>query len=86
MSGGLQFDDHIAVADKIWEIFLVENSLSILQGQSRLRDCWNPAKLEFGAETFLVHGLLKATALVFVNFEAGTHNGITFVLEDEVWH
>ena len=58
------------VADKIGEIFLAENPAAIFQGQPWLRDCWNAAMLEFNAETFLVHGLVKAAALVFVNFEA----------------
>jgi hypothetical protein len=82
---GLQFDDYFVVADKIREIFLVENSASIFKGQSRLRNCWDAAMLEFNAQTFLIHRLVKAAALVFVNFEAGANNGITFLLEDEVW-
>src|SRR6266480_7347951 len=83
---GLEFDDYFAVADKIGGIFLVENSVSILQRQSGLRDCWNTAMLEFNAETFLVHRLVKAAALIFVNFEAGTNNGKALILKDEVWH
>ena len=56
---GLQFDNYLVVADKIGEIFLVENSPSVLQRQSRLRDCWNAAMVEFNAETLLVDRLLK---------------------------
>ena len=82
---GLQFDNYFVAANEIWEIFLSENSASIFKGQSRLRDCWDAAILEFNAETFLVHRLVKATALIFVNFKAGAHDGITFILEDEVW-
>ena len=81
---GLQFDDYLVVADKIGEIFLVENSPSVLQRQSRLRDCGYAAMLEFDAKTFLVHGLVKAAALVFVNFEAGANNGVALILEDQV--
>jgi hypothetical protein len=81
----LQFDDYFVVADKIREIFLAENSTSVLQGQSRLRDRWNAGMLEFNAETFLIYRLVKAAALVFVNFEASANNGIRFVFEDEVW-
>lgn len=81
---GFQFDDHCVVADKIGEIFLVENSPSVLQRQSRLRDCRNAAMLEFNAETFLIYGFVKPAALVFVNFETGANNGITFAFEDEV--
>ena len=40
--------------------------------------------LEFDAKTFLIHRLVKAAALVFVDFEAGANNSITFVLEDKV--
>ena len=80
----LQLDDYFVVADKIGEIFLVENSASIFKGQSRLRNCWDAAILEFNAKTFLIHRLVKAAALVFVNFEAGANNGITFLLEDKV--
>ena len=86
---GLQFDDYFVVADKIGEIFLAENSASILKGQSRLRDCWNASgsgRIEFNAETFLVNRLVKAAALFFVNFEAGANNRIRFIFEDEVWH
>ena len=82
---GLQFDDYLVVADKIGEIFLVENSPSVLQRQCRLRNCWNAAMVEFNAQTFLVHRFVKAAASVFVNFEAGADNGVTFILEDEVW-
>jgi hypothetical protein len=39
---------------------------------------------EFNAETFLVNRLVKTTALVFVNFEAGANNGVTFVFEYKV--
>jgi len=82
----LQLDDYLAVANRISEIFLAKDSASILEGQCRLRDCWNAAILEFNAETFLVNRLVKAAALVFVNFEASANNGITFILEDEVRH
>ena len=41
--------------------------------------------VEFNAQTFLVRRFVKAAALVFVNFEAGADNGVTFILEDEVW-
>jgi hypothetical protein len=37
---------------------------------------------EFNAETFLIHRFVKAAALVFVNFEAGSNNGVALVLED----
>ena len=82
---GLELDDYFAVADKIGEIFLSENSASIFKGQSRLRGCRDVAMLEFDAETFLIDRFVKAAALVFVNFKAGANNGITFLLEDEVW-
>ena len=82
---GLQFDEYFVVADKIGEIFLVESSASIFKGQSGLRECWDAAILEFNAKTFLIHRPVKAAALVFVNFEAGANNGITFLLEDKVW-
>ena len=72
------------IADKIREIFLAENPRSILQRQSRLGDCGYAAMLEFDAKTFLIHRLVKAAALVFVDFEAGANNSITFVLEDKV--
>jgi hypothetical protein len=81
---GLQFDEYFVVADKIGEISLVESSASIFKGQSGLRDCWDAAILEFNAKTFLIHRLVEAAALVFVNFEAGANNGITFLLEDKV--
>jgi hypothetical protein len=77
----LQLGDDFVVADKIGKIFLVENSASILKGQPRLRDCWDAAIVEFNAKTFLIHRLVKAAAFVFVNFEAGANNGITFFLK-----
>ena len=82
---GLQLDDDFLVANKIGKIFLVENFPSIFKGQSGLRDCWDAAMLEFNAQTFLIHRLVKAAALVFVNFEASANNGIAFLLEDKVW-
>ena len=82
---GLQFDDYFLVADKIGEIFLIENSASIFQRQSRLRDCRDAAVLEFNAETFLVYRLVEAAALVFANCKAGANNGVTFILEDKIW-
>lgn len=83
---GLEFDDYFVVADKIREIFLSENSTSIFKGQSRLRDCWDAAMLEFNAQTFLIHRLVEAAALVFVNFEARANDCVALVLEDEVGH
>jgi hypothetical protein len=62
-----EFDDYFVVADKIGEIFLAQDSPSVLQGQSELRDCRNATMLEFNSETFLVNGLVKAAALVLVN-------------------
>ncbi len=64
---------------------MAENPPSVLQRLSRLGDCGYAAMLEFDAKTFLIHRLVKAAALVFVNFEASANNGITFLLEDEVW-
>ena len=81
---GLQFNDYFVVADKIGEIFLVENSASIFKGQSGLRDCWDVAILEFNAKTFLINRLVKAAALVFVNFEAGANNGVALLFKDQV--
>ena len=80
----LQLDDDFVVADKIGKIFLVENSASILTGQPRLRDCWDAAIVEFNAKTFLIHRLVKAAALVFVNFEAGANNGVALLFKDQV--
>src|SRR5262245_17392112 len=79
---GLEFNDYLVVADKVGEIFLVENSTSIFQRQSGLRDCWNAAMFEFNAKAFLVNRLVEAAALVFIDFEAGTNNGVTLILED----
>jgi len=84
LSNSLEFNDYLLVADEIRKIFLGENSASIFQGQCRQRDCWNAAMFEFNAETFLVNRLVKTTALVFVNFEAGANNGVTFVFEYKV--
>ena len=83
---GLQFDNYFVVAHKIGQIFLAQDSPSVLQGQSRLRDCWDSAMLKFNAETFLIHGLVKATALVLVNLEAGANDRLTLILEDEIRH
>jgi hypothetical protein len=63
LSDSLQFDDYFFVADKIGKIFLRQDSTSILEGQSRLRDYWNTAMLEFNAETFLIRRLVKAQPL-----------------------
>jgi hypothetical protein len=81
----LWFDDYFLVADEVGEIFLGENSAPILQRQPRLGDCWNAAMLEFNTKTLLINRLVKGATLVLVDFEAGSNNGITFILEDKVW-
>ena len=40
--------------------------------------------LDFNSETFLVNRLVEAAALIFVNFEASSDDGVAFVLENEV--
>ena len=82
LTDSLQFNDYFVVADIIREIFLREHSASILEGQTRLPDCWNAAMLELYAETFLIHRLIKTAALIFVNFKAGANYGVARVLED----
>ena len=83
-AGGLEFNDYLVVADKVGEIFLVENSTSIFQRQSGLRDCGNPAMLEFNSETFLVNRFVEPAAFILVNFEASTNDRVALILEDQV--
>ena len=84
LADSLQLDNDFLVADKIGKVFLVEDSTSILEGQSWQGDRWNMRMLEFNVEAFLINRLVKSAALIFVHFEASTDNGVAFVLENEV--
>ena len=77
-------DNDFLVADKIGKVFLVEDSTSILEGQSWQGDRWNMRMPEFNVEAFLINRLVESAALIFVHFEASTDNGVAFVLENEV--
>ena len=76
MSDCFDFQDHFVETNEIRLINLLQLFATIMKFQNRLSDDLDLPVCKLDGETLLINRLQKTAALVFIDFKAGTKNGM----------